>query len=265
MTAADKTTLNNLNSLVGDTAVSEQISDAIAGIEFLTIETTDSEAGIVPSTNSDQLGGIPANEYALKTDVEEIAAASNNSVKLMSAEEFEALTTEQKIALYNEGVRVIAVDGELDPDNMTDMQRFADFTNPVGTIREFNVPTNPATLFGVGTWESYMPGRVLIGAGTADSGTVYEAGSTGGEEVHKLTKNEMPSHFHRPFHYNTTTGERIAITDGTADDESLYRKLSYTNVSGYIGGNLTTASAGDDAAHNNMQPYAVVYRWLRVA
>lgn len=40
------------------------------------------------------------------------------------------------------------------------------------------------------TWEQTAAGRVLIGAGTADSGTVYKAGATGGEEKHQLTVME---------------------------------------------------------------------------
>lgn len=51
-------------------------------------------------------------------------------------------------------------------------------------------PTSPAELFG-GTWEPLDQGRVLIGAGTS-----HPAGDTGGEETHKLTTSEMPSHNH---------------------------------------------------------------------
>ena len=73
-----------------------------------------------------------------------------------------------------------------------------DFIYPVGIIIELTVNTNPKELFGIGTWEPYMPGRVLVGAGTADSGTVYEAGTIGGEETHTLTVDGMPSHTHTP-------------------------------------------------------------------
>ena len=51
-------------------------------------------------------------------------------------------------------------------------------------------PTSPADIFG-GTWEALDQGRVLIGAGAS-----HPAGSTGGEETHVLTANEMPSHKH---------------------------------------------------------------------
>lgn len=42
------------------------------------------------------------------------------------------------------------------------------------------------------TWEQTAAGRVLIGAGTADSGTVYKAGDKGGEEKHQLSADEIP-------------------------------------------------------------------------
>lgn len=58
--------------------------------------------------------------------------------------------------------------------------------HPVGSIYESTDSTSPADLFG-GTWEAMDPGRVLVSAGTASTGTVYKAGDKGGEEAHKLT------------------------------------------------------------------------------
>lgn len=64
------------------------------------------------------------------------------------------------------------------------------YAYPVGSIYMSVNPTSPAELFG-GTWEPLDQGRVLIGAGTS-----HPAGETGGEETHKLTTSEMPSHNH---------------------------------------------------------------------
>ena len=61
---------------------------------------------------------------------------------------------------------------------------------PIGSIYMSVNATSPATLFG-GTWEALDQGRVLIGAGTS-----HPAGEEGGEETHKLTSSEMPSHGH---------------------------------------------------------------------
>ena len=50
--------------------------------------------------------------------------------------------------------------------------------------------TNPATLFGFGTWASVVD-VCIVGAGNS-----YNLGATGGEATHVLTVPEMPSHSH---------------------------------------------------------------------
>lgn len=50
---------------------------------------------------------------------------------------------------------------------------------PVGSIYMSTVSTNPATLFGFGTWEAMPAGRVLLAQGKSSWGTTYNAGSTG--------------------------------------------------------------------------------------
>ena len=75
-------------------------------------------------------------------------------------------------------------------------KRFADKAFPVGFIWESTDATNPANILGVGTWESYGQGRVLVGAGQGSGLSNYTAGSTGGEEKHKLTTDELASHSH---------------------------------------------------------------------
>ena len=67
-----------------------------------------------------------------------------------------------------------------------------DVIYPVGSIYMSMSATNPATLFGVGTWARISQGRMLLGA---DDST-YKAGATGGEATHALTAAEMPAHSH---------------------------------------------------------------------
>ena len=68
---------------------------------------------------------------------------------------------------------------------------------PVGSIYMSVNSTSPAALFG-GTWEE-IQGRFLLGRSTG-----HTAGSTGGEEEHTLTSNEMPAHTHNgPSHTHT--------------------------------------------------------------
>lgn len=61
---------------------------------------------------------------------------------------------------------------------------------PVGSIYMSVNSTNPQTLFG-GTWQR-IQGRFLFAADSK-----HAAGSTGGEETHQLTVDEMPSHTHK--------------------------------------------------------------------
>jgi hypothetical protein len=119
---------------------------------------------------------------------------------------------------------------------------------PVGSIYTSVVSTNPGTLLGMGTWTAFGAGKVLVGldAGQTEFDVVEE---TGGEKTHTLTTGEMPAHTHTiPAVYN-------------ADDPGS--KV----VRGSTGGSYSpsTNSTGGDGAHNNLQPYIVVYMWKRTA
>lgn len=122
--------------------------------------------------------------------------------------------------------------------------------NPIGTIREFNVATNPATLLGFGTWSAYGTGRVTVAidAGQTEFDTVDE---TGGAKTHTLTSSEsgLPAHSHPGM--VATGGTEVWV--GTA---AGFRASGPFN-------NSTAANAS--SAHNNLQPYIVVYRWVRTA
>ncbi len=118
---------------------------------------------------------------------------------------------------------------------------------PVGSIYyNAEVATNPATLLGFGTWEAYAAGRVPVGK--AGSGTFDTLDATGGAETHTLSIAEMPAHTHT--YGKSTTTENMSIHDITG-----LRGAATTN----------TGSTGGGAAHNNLQPYIVVYMWKRTA
>lgn len=113
---------------------------------------------------------------------------------------------------------------------------------PVGSIYMSAVETDPAMLFGFGTWARILD-RFLLAAGD-----VYEAGSTGGEESHVLTVGEMPEHSHRLLFQS----EKLAAG-------SDYSRVGGTYQSGVV------ESTGGGQAHNNMPPYVAVYIWQRTA
>ena len=104
-----------------------------------------------------------------------------------------------------------------------------------------------------GNWEAFGAGKVLVGAGS-NGGRSFTAGSTGGEYEHTLTINEMPSHTHTvtDWYFKRNEGDQLGNTHG---DELLGN--TYTTE--------TTSASGSGRAHNNMQPYVVVYMWRRVS
>ena len=105
------------------------------------------------------------------------------------------------------------------------------------------------TYFG-GTWEVYGAGAVTVAKdATADFDTI---GETGGAKTHTLTVAEIPSH----THVITSQG----YGTGTAGDALIFGN-SEAKVSDY----MKVSNIGSGTAHNNLQPYIVVYRYRRTA
>lgn len=133
---------------------------------------------------------------------------------------------------------------------------------PVGSIYVSTSATfNPQTAWG-GTWVKTAKGRCLIGANDT-----YPLGSTGGEEAHYLTGNEMPPHGHsagKVYNYKLSNygikadawqkdGDQVLYIDQTSESSSTSSTI------------LSTNATGGGASHNNMQPYLAVYIWERTA
>lgn len=148
--------------------------------------------------------------------------------------------------------------------------------HPVGSIYESTDSTSPATLFG-GTWEEMEAGLVLVSQGTAKSGTVFTAGATGGEEKHRLTIGELPSHGHEISSANLTGQFQICSWCGGGNRSGIVSAQDIGQVRGPDGDgkqsmllltinashNHTAGNTGGGSAHNVMQPYQTVYRWKR--
>lgn len=100
-----------------------------------------------------------------------------------------------------------------------------------------------------GTWEAWGSGRVPVGVDTSQT-EFNTVGKTGGEKTHKLTTNEMPSHYH------TVRGNLKNQGSGVA-----FRELG--NESSTNAGR--TENAGGDQPHNNLQPYITCYMYKRTA
>lgn len=122
---------------------------------------------------------------------------------------------------------------------------------PVGCIYTEITGANPNTTFGFGTWTQFGQGQVLVGQLNADTnfGTVL---GTGGEVTHTLTTAEMPAHTHTPaFRYLSPD-----YNGGTA---------AASGSATWAADQTVSASTGGGGAHNNLQPFIVVYFWRRTA
>jgi microcystin-dependent protein len=111
------------------------------------------------------------------------------------------------------------------------------------------VSTTPDTLFG-GTWLAIGAGRVLVGIDSNDTDFDTVEG-TGGAKTHTLNVSEIPAHSH----------------------DVLYQELDNLGLTTHPAGTnpgdptrtIATQDTGGGGAHNNLQPYMVVYMWKRVA
>lgn len=118
---------------------------------------------------------------------------------------------------------------------------------PVGSIYiNYSVSTNPAVLFGFGTWTA-MQDRVLIGAG----GT-YAAGSTGGAATKTLSTSEMPAHTHG-----------LAPVSSNVMPTNQLNGISGYNANNAGVGSFATQSSGSGSSFSILPPYTAVYMWRR--
>jgi len=123
---------------------------------------------------------------------------------------------------------------------------------PVGSIYlNATDSTNPATLFGFGTWVAIGAGRMLVGIDTGDT-DFDTAGETGGSKTHTLTIAEMPAHTH-----TYQSPDINSISDDWVERSAYQVDNTYTTTN--------TSSTGGGNAHSILNPYLVVYMWKRTA
>ena len=91
------------------------------------------------------------------------------------------------------------------------------------------------------------------------AGSVYKAGSIGGEASHKLTIDEIPKHSHATKYY-TNFDPQSYLNSATYPCRSRPGG-SYTNIPMDIDSEIS----GGGGSHNNMPPYLTVYMWKRIS
>lgn len=132
---------------------------------------------------------------------------------------------------------------------------------PVGSLY-FNasVNTNPSTLLGFGTWQSFGAGRVLIGFDDSNS-NYNQAEKTGGSETHTHTLNNAAAQIGARSGQPNTIGYRNRDIGDLGG--SVYN-ISSGNVSGSTRSH-NTALTGKTDPGQNLQPYITVFIWKRTA
>lgn len=131
---------------------------------------------------------------------------------------------------------------------------------PVGSIYiNASVSTNPATLFGFGTWAAFGAGRVMVGLNAGDSSfdTLEETGGSKDAIVVSHTHSVTdPGHNH-------TVGIQTKTLDQNAGGSSLAGAGTTTTSTASTG--ISISSTGASGTNANLQPYIVVYMWKRTA
>ena len=162
-----------------------------------------------------------------------------------------------------------------------------DLIYPVGSIYIATITTNPGTLFGVGTWESFGSEKMLRGISTGTAGT------TGGADSFTLVEANIPEHAH-DFSDAPTLPNHVhsASSSGSwSGGSSNYKSIgsgdltrSWLNTGGSttvtvsttignpttspsinVSGTTTTYGSATPTAIDNRPAYITVYMWKRTA
>ena len=152
------------------------------------------------------------------------------------------------------GINAPAITGVYAAANVAAMATMMSLIYPIGSVVTLGVSTNPATLFGIGTWTA-ITGSVIVGKAAA--GTFDTLNATGGAETVTLTSAQsgVPAHTH-------------GTPAGQAGGGAYAGSQAWTSGATQYGANGTSAAnatADAASAHTNLQPYIVKYVWERTA
>lgn len=168
---------------------------------------------------------------------------------------------------------IVYFDEKLDEIVTDTAQPTLEAVYPVGTYYTSSSPTDPATLFGFGTW-TRIKGRFVVGLDEGNS-KFDGVGEQGGAETHThgdnfsvnghaLTEQEMPAHNHgvpegRTNGEGGTSGGRYTSGDDTTNVAYNFS----TSQSKGGGQEHTHGLSGSVSASSNLPPYHVAYVWRR--
>jgi microcystin-dependent protein len=105
-----------------------------------------------------------------------------------------------------------------------------------------------------------LRGRIPIGIGSAQSGSSYSQGASGGEASVTLANAQMPNHTHTLYAENSTANQSVPgpnamFGNGTAGEILPYNDLALANGTvGSFSNASITQSGGGGGAHENRMP-----------
>jgi hypothetical protein len=137
---------------------------------------------------------------------------------------------------------------------------------PVGTIYTTVVSTNPASIFGFGTWVAFATGRTLIGVDTSET-AFNSVEKTGGSKdavvvshTHTASSASAGEHTHTLTPIGNTTGGGSGRA--VAGANNVTQAVSIASAGAHTHG-ITVDSTGGSGTNANLPPYITVYFWKR--
>jgi hypothetical protein len=216
---------------------------ASTGAATLNVDGTGASTILTTDGANLSAGQIAGNNHYLDL----VYNSANNSWVLLNPKGLIAqLDTARLITLANDVTGSTFFDGSQNITITAQVDKLLPY--PVGAIYTSVVSTNPSSLFG-GTWVAFAAGRVLVGINSSD-GDFNQSQETGGAKTVTLTaaQSGLPAHSH------TQRGGGFNGSVGIEPGSNLYSNLGSTG---------TTGGQSASQAHNNLQPYIVVYMWKR--
>jgi len=136
-----------------------------------------------------------------------------------------------------------------------------DVSFPIGSVVARNSQVTTSYLFSQAqsqTWVQFAQGKTLVGQDSTD--TAFDGvtpTSYIGEKSHTLTVAEMAPHTH-----TVDDNYRQLTTNGAIYHNDFSKRNTATTSGSAVD---TTSSTGSGQAHNNVQPYEVVFYYKRTA
>lgn len=127
---------------------------------------------------------------------------------------------------------------------------------------DLTTPQKVAAYFGYGTWQNIAQGQFLLGQSSS-----HPAGTTGGEETHILTEEELPQ-ITGSFDAKNAGNAWGILGSGTgafSASEPIATSTNGDKTGDTPRYSKMTMSFGSGQSHNNMPPYLSVYIWQRIA